>query len=195
MKKFLGLFIILLTILGVQASTINLSWPANAGAEGVGSYNIYSSTNGSPLVLLVNTTATTFQIANIPDGVYSFRVSAVNLAGEGATSTAVNTPGLPSGVAGLNSTTLGDDITLGWTTNDPGELVEGYNIYISTNGLPLVLSQTVTGPPVVYTDLDTGSYSFRISAFNLAGEGPTSAAVGSPGLPSQVGSPSLTITP
>ena len=195
MKKLSGLFIILLTILGVQATTLNLSWPANAPAEGIASYNIYSSTNGGPLILLVNTTATTHQIVDPDIGIYSFRVSAVNLAGEGVTITSVGSPSLPSGVAGLNSTSIGDDITLGWTTADPGEFVSGYNIYISTNGLPAVLSQTVTGPPVVYTDLDTGIYSFRISASNLAGEGPQSAAVGSPGLPSQVGSPSLTITP
>jgi hypothetical protein len=196
MKKFSCiLFLFLFTLLNIQATTLNLSWPANDPSEGIASYNIYSSTNGSPYALLANTTGTSYQIPNIPNGIYGFRISAVNLAGEGTTSISITTPGLPSGVAGFNSTAVGADITLGWTTNDPGELVSGYNVYISTNGLPLVLSQTVSGPPVTYTGLDTGSYSFRISALNLAGEGPTSAAVGSPGLPSQVGSPSLTITP
>jgi hypothetical protein len=194
MKKVICL-LFLFTVLITHAATLDLSWPANDPAEGIASYNVYSSTNSGPYALLANTTTTTFQLANVPEGIYGFRVSAVNLAGEGNTSVSILSPGLPSLVAGGSSTTVGNTVTIGWTLNDPGEFVTSYNIYVSTNGLPLALVQTAAVSPAVFPDLDAGIYEFRLSAVNLAGEGGTSVGIDGPATPTQVGTPSLTITP
>lgn len=78
--------------------TIQLSWDANPAAELVGEYKVYQSFNGGPFELLATVAApdTTLDIVDPATGQYNWRVSAVNLAGEGSQSSTVTGPSLPS---------------------------------------------------------------------------------------------------
>lgn len=195
MKILSTLTLSLLAASALLADTLTVSWPANPGGEGVSSYNVYVSTNGGGFLIAASTSATSYEFADIPTGTYSFRIAAVNLAGQGNTSATASSPGLPGIPAGLVTSTTNTTITVNWTPNDPNQFVTSYNVYISTNGLPFVVSQTVAAPPAVFANLDTGVYSFRVSALNLAGEGSSSGAVSGPQLPSTVGTPTVVVAP
>jgi hypothetical protein len=84
-----------------------------------------------------------------------------------------NVPGRPTG---LGATPGVDDVTLNWTApgTDGGSGLFGYEIYqvgrASNIFIPVQTNYTITGLK------DDTSYSFRVSAVNVVGAGPPSAA-------------------
>jgi hypothetical protein len=84
-----------------------------------------------------------------------------------------NVPGRPTG---LGATPGVDDVTLNWTApgTDGGSGLFGYEIYqvgrASNIFIPVQTNYTITGLK------DDTSYSFRVSALNVVGAGPPSAA-------------------
>lgn len=94
--------------------------------------------------------------------------------------TAIDLP-KPNAPSDLSSTVNGSNIDLTWTDNSDNET--GFYIYQSTDGGAYERIHTTAANVTAYTvqSLDAASYSFRVTAYNVAGESsqsvPTSSGV------------------
>ena len=154
---------------------VALSWtaPNNGGAEITG-YRIESDGAAGPWDVADITSHT---ITGLTNGTtHRFRVSAINPAGTGPTSawSAPVTPrSVPSAPEGVTAVPGNGQVALSWTApNNGGAEITGYRIESDGTGSWDVApdtNHTITG-------LTNGTtHSFRVSAVNAAGTGPSSA--------------------
>ena len=159
------------------------------------------------MVADTGSTTTSHSVTGLTNGsAYTFRVSAVNDAGTGSTSSTASatprtTPGPPTGVASVD----GDaQSALTWTApaSDGGAAISGYQVERSTDGgttwTTVVADTESTSTAYTATGLVNGtSYDFRVSAVNAAGTGTASSTTGaSPVAPTTVvPTPSTTVAP
>ena len=158
---------------------VMLSWVQPSGGAEVTDYEYEQ--NGSGTWTSTGGTATSYTVRNLTNGQpYTFKVRAVNSAGQSAASTAsasvtpATEPGAPTG---LSATVSDQGVDLSWTApaNNGGQSITDYEyeqggsgIWISTGGT--ATSYTVTG-------LTNGQpYRFRVRAVNSVGAGAASAA-------------------
>ncbi|MEK7292644.1 MAG: fibronectin type III domain-containing protein, partial [Actinomycetota bacterium] len=167
---------------------VSLTWtaPVSNGGSAITDYVVESSPDGTTWTIFADgtSTATSATVTGLTNGTaYTFRVSSVNIAGQGAASTASSAvtprtvPGAPTSVAG----TLGDtQVSLTWTApNNGGSAITDYVVESSpdsttwtvfADGTSATAAATVTG-------LTNGTaYTFRVSAINVAGTGAVSTA-------------------
>src|SRR5690348_5284526 len=175
---------------------VSLSWnaPASDGGAVITSYRVYQGAGQTPVASVTGTSAT---VTGLTNGTrYSFKVTAVNKAGEGpasgaasATPTAATTnPGPPNGLAASPGN---GKVTLSWTApgSDGGAAISGYEVYRGTSpggesGTP-VNGSLVAGTSYTVTGLTNGTtYYFTVGAVNQAelqgaksGEAPATPAV------------------
>ncbi|KKS30258.1 MAG: hypothetical protein UV60_C0004G0031 [Parcubacteria group bacterium GW2011_GWA2_43_11] len=162
-----------LTATAVSSSQINLSWTASTDNVGVTGYKVYR--NGT---YLTTTTSTSHNSTGLTASTaYSYRVSAVDAAGnessqsvaKSATTHAgtVETDATPPAVP-LNLITLAvssSQINLAWTASTDNVGVTGYKVY--RNGTYLT---TTTSASYINTGLTASTaYSYRVSAIDAAG--------------------------
>jgi fibronectin type 3 domain-containing protein len=159
---------------------VSLSWqaPSSNGGAAITGYRVYQGTSKKPVASVTGTGTT---VKNLTNGtVYSFKVTAVNKAGEGpasgaasATPTAkVTKPGLPNG---LTASPGDGKVTLSWTApgSGGGAGISGYEIYRGTSpggesGTP-VNASLVAGTSYTVTGLTNGTrYYFTVAAVNQA---------------------------
>jgi predicted phage tail protein len=159
---------------------VSLSWqaPGSNGGAAITGYRVYQGTSKKPVASVTGTGTT---VKNLTNGTaYSFKVTAVNKAGEGpasgaasATPTAkVTKPGLPNG---LTASPGNGKVTLSWKApgSDGGTGISGYEIYRGTSpggesGTP-VNASLVAGTSFTVTGLTNGTrYYFTVSAVNKA---------------------------
>ena len=159
---------------------VSLSWqaPGSNGGAAITGYRVYQGTSKKPVASVTGTGTT---VKNLTNGTaYSFKVTAVNKAGEGpasgaasATPTAkVTKPGLPNG---LTASPGNGKITLSWKApgSDGGTGISGYEIYRGTSpgaesGTP-VNASLVAGTSFTVTGLTNGTrYYFTVAAVNKA---------------------------
>jgi fibronectin type 3 domain-containing protein len=181
------------TGLGATTSTgaIRLTWtaPTNTGGAPITSYRVYRGTTpgGEDFSTPVGTpTTTSFEDTAVTAGTaYSYVVTAVNSAGEGARSAEVTatfaggTAGLPgepqlSGSLGT-APSGGPSADLQWTIPaDGGSPILKYVILRDSVRL-ITLAATSTGP-TTYSDttIPSGSHVYQVKAVNLNGSGPLS---------------------
>jgi subtilisin len=157
-------------------ASVALAWspPSSNGGATITNYKIYRG--GSLLVTLGNVTSYT-DTAVTNGTTYSYRVSAVNSAGEGpqsnqlsATPSAV-TATAPSAPQGLTAQPAkGKGIQLNWNApaSDGGSAIQGYRVY--RNG-SLLTTTTSTSFKDTQTSRGVG-YTYSVTAFNAVGEGP-----------------------
>lgn len=101
---FLLLFVSVLAASLLYAATVQVSWDQNTEAD-MASYKVYQ---GNTVVGTVQHPTATFDVLNVPDGIYTYYVSAVDTAGnesvksDGASIT-VNTtaPAKPTGIRAI----------------------------------------------------------------------------------------------
>ena len=159
---------------------VSLSWqaPGSNGGAAITGYRVYQGTNKNPVASVTGTGTTVKNLAN--GTAYSFKVTAVNKAGEGpasgaasATPTAkVTKPGLPNG---LTASPGNGKVTLSWKApgSDGGTGISGYEIYRGTSpggesGTP-VNASLVAGTSFTVTGLTNGTrYYFTVAAVNKA---------------------------
>lgn len=160
--------------------TVNLSWspPTYPGGSAITSYHVYRD---GGLVGVVSPTTFAFSDTGLADGTkYTYRVSAVNAAGEGPLSAAVEatTFDKPTAPRELGATKTLSGIVLGWLAPvaDGGTPVTKYVVYRSLSSTadgiaiaePTGLAYTDTGCPI-------GRICYyRVAAVNAVGEGPKS---------------------
>ena len=159
---------------------VSLSWqaPGSNGGAAITGYRVYQGTSKNPVASVTGTGTTVKNLAN--GTAYSFKVTAVNKAGEGpasgaasATPTAkVTKPGLPNG---LTASPGNGKVTLSWKApgSDGGTGISGYEIYRGTSpggesGTP-VNASLVAGTSFTVTGLTNGTrYYFTVAAVNKA---------------------------
>jgi hypothetical protein len=83
-------------------TSTTVSWNPAPVDEQVTSYNVFQSVNGASFTFLVNVTDSEVVLDDLPAGVYQWRVTALNLAGESPQSVAVDGPQIPATPDGLS---------------------------------------------------------------------------------------------
>jgi titin len=171
-----------------------LSWtpPSNDGGSNVTGYRIYRKIGTGSESFLDSTTAleTTYLDGGLTNGTqYTYRVAAVNAAGEGAKSAAATvTPGPPSSITApsapqnlvLTRPKNVGAIQLRWSApaSDGGSPVSSYFIYRRAPGETSFTLIDLTDPSTrAYTDsglLRRETYTYYVTAFNSYYEGPAS---------------------
>jgi uncharacterized repeat protein (TIGR03806 family) len=173
----------------VSATRIDLSWSASSDSDsGVAHYEVYRNDATTPLA---EATTTSYSDRAVKPGTrYSYRVSAVDMAGnvsDMSATAAVETPpegttvdttppAAPTGVMIVEASA--SQIEISWSAAIDGEsAIENYRIF--RNGSDVALA---TPTATSYTDdsVEAGkSYSYAITAIDTAGnESPLSDAVG-----------------
>jgi fibronectin type 3 domain-containing protein len=154
-------------------ATVSLTWRASTGAT---SYNVKRAT-GSPgaaytTIALGLTAANYVDLAVVNGTTYYYVVTAVNSAGESASSAyAGATPqGPPAAPTNLKAVAAGKrgEIKLAWTASTGAT---SYRVKRSTvSGGPYALVKTVTGTSYTDNKLATGVYYYVVTALNPSGE-------------------------
>jgi hypothetical protein len=153
-------------------ASVSLTWVALGNAA---SYQVYQN-NGVKDSLVSITAATSYMATGLVNGTtYSFHVTAVNLAGQGPTSSVVTaTPVLPVPAAAVVSDTTTSTATLTWAAASGAT---SYQVYMTKTGAAEVLVATTAATTFTVTLARGATYSFRVVAVNASGAGPTSASV------------------
>jgi hypothetical protein len=176
----------------LDATTVRLTWsaPSSTGGGLLGDYEISYSTNGTTWTPDPVTTelGLTVDVSGLTAGLpYTFRVRATNTFGESPYVTAELTPvRAPSTVTGLSVRQVANgQVSLGWNANVGAERVSGYRVeYSSGNNIWTLFDGAVTSTLTTVTGLTNGvSYTFRVSARNVAGYGTGATVTGIPSGP------------
>lgn len=124
----------------------------------------------------------TFFDGNVTNGaIYYFRVSAVNVFGEGNATEPVQTvPGLPLAPTGLTVINSDGKVLLNWTApaDDGGSAIIDYKVY-RDGGSGYVYIGCTGSPSLAYLDATAApgiDYLYRVTAVTVKGEGAPSAA-------------------
>ena len=155
------------------ANQVRLSWTAVAGAT---SYRLYQNT----VALMPDISGrVSHTVTGLTAGTsYSFTVSAMNSAGEGAKSTAVTATPTPPAVSGLAATAGVQQVDLAWTASTTTG-VTGYKIRQTVDGAETEINVTgMSTASHTVSSLTAGkSYSFTIAAVAGSAESTQSTAV------------------
>jgi fibronectin type 3 domain-containing protein len=163
----------------VLSTEIVLSWTPAASAT---SYLLESSPDGSTWTPLATQAGTTYaNTALTADTAYSYRVTANNATGSGATSSALPVTTMLAAPTGFAGTPASDtQINLTWTAVTDAT---SYQIEVSTNQtswLPLAPSPALTGSSATYNDTTPQpgvTYYYRIESINALGISVPSTAI------------------
>ncbi|MGD0811911.1 MAG: fibronectin type III domain-containing protein, partial [Acidimicrobiales bacterium] len=162
---------------GVDEVTLNWTAPVSDGGSPLSGYEIYQRHRAANI--FVPAGQLNYTVTGLKDNTsYSFRVLAVNVVGAGPSSKAASatTATVPGLTTGLVATPGVDEVTLNWTApvSDGGSPLSGYEIYqvgrAANIFIPAQTNYAIAGLE------DNTSYSFRVSAVNVVGVGPSSAA-------------------
>jgi fibronectin type 3 domain-containing protein len=162
-----------------------LTWsaPTSNGGSAVTGYKIYRGTaSGTETLLTTVGNVLTYTDSGLTNGqTYYYKVSAVNVAGEGSQSNEVSAKPvtLPSAPRALAATGGDAQVTLTWTApaSNGGTSIIGYKIYRGTASGSEVLLTTV-GNVLTYTDtsaINGQPYFYKVSAVSSVGEGAQSS--------------------
>jgi hypothetical protein len=159
----------------VTTGSYTVSWTSIAAAT---SYQLEESANGGAWTLIYNSTGLSAAVSGKTAGTYSYRVKACNTGGCGPLSATasvvdIDAPASAPTVSAPSSTTSGS-YTVSWT------LVSGattYSLEESANGGGWTVIYNASGTSFALTGKTAGTYSYRATACNAAGCGPTSNGV------------------
>lgn len=150
-----------------------VSWSSVSGAN---NYRLEESANGGAFTEVANTAGTSTSLSGRSTGSYSYRARACNAAGcgpySGVSSTQVTFP--PSGAPSLSApaTPGPGTYTVNWTAV---AAATSYALEESVNGGGYVQIQNSAAQSFGASGKSPGTYSYRVSACNAGGCGPSSS--------------------
>jgi subtilase family serine protease len=173
---------------------VALSWsvPSSNGGSVVTGYKVYRGpTSGAETLLASVGITTSYSDTPVTNGTtYYYKVSAVNVFGEGATSaeasatpatTPATTPGAPQSLTAQPATSKGVTLTWSAPTSNGGAVITGYKLNRSTRSSRetsyVPVNCTAINGTCSYTDTGTSSrttYYYDVAATNGVGTGPVS---------------------
>jgi N-acetylneuraminic acid mutarotase len=173
---------------GVTGSTVTLAWqpPDTGGATQAYVIEVGNASGvTNTAVLDTGSTATSFQAAGVPNGIFFIRLRARNTFGVSAPSNEVSirvgavqtVPGAPSG---LTASVDGGVVTLHWQAPDPGGApLSSYLIEVGgrSGSSDLGVFPVPAGVTRIQAAVPAGTYFVRVRATNAFGVGPPSAEV------------------
>ena len=178
---------------GNGQAKVSWSKPASNGGSTITAYTVTASPGGQTATTTGGTSATVTGLTN--GTAYTFTVTATNAQGTSGSSVAsapvtpAMLPGAPTGVVGISRDA---SAAVSWTApaSDGGSPITGYTVTATPGGS----KTTTTGATAVtVTGLTNGTaYTFKVTATNAIGTGPSSAAsasvtpLGPPGAPTGV---------
>ncbi len=165
-----------------HSSYITVTWqpPSSNGGSSITGYKVYrSNAETGTYSLIASPSGMIYDDTNLNNGqTYWYKISAINIAGEGATTSTISaTPATVPDVPQRLTAIPGDSqVKLSWTVPafNGGSDITGYNVYISTASSEEIL---FLGNVLAYNDssLNNGqTYDYWVSAVNSVGEGPKS---------------------
>jgi len=183
-----------------SGSTISLSWDAPLSGQPIFYYVLDIGHESDTYDASVPVGQLTRVSADVDEGVYYFRVRAVNADGPGAPSPEVAVTvgaagALPGAPQNLLAGMIPNVLTLTWDAPTEGLPLTGYVLYAGTfpgtsNLLRLPIGSTTPTLSLPIGGVAAGTYFLRVAAVNAFGEGPVSnevsvtlASGGAPGAP------------
>jgi fibronectin type 3 domain-containing protein len=161
-------------------SQIGLLWNPATGAA---NYNVKRSTTTGQEVTIANVTTTSYTDSPVVNGIpYYYVVSAINATGSESTNcpeVSATPVGPPPAPAGLSAFAAGiGQVGLNWSAVP---LATSYDVYRATTSGGTYTKISTDGTVTTTAFTDTGAsgstpYFYKVSAVNLQGEGPVSAA-------------------
>jgi hypothetical protein len=179
-----------LKVLRAYNSEVGLSWFASPAREGVTGYKVEQSRDGTRWITvagLANTQNTTVVVSNLENGnSYQFRVSAINAAGTGPTTSVNALPVGTTSVTNLSATAGDGKVTLRWlapASGGAGVTLTGVQIKYQQGTDPVVTLpvEAATISSFEVSGLTNGlQYQFWVYSKTSAGDGTADVAFATP---------------
>jgi chitodextrinase len=176
-----------LTASNETTSSVDLSWSASTDNVGVTGYHVY--VDNAFVGTTANTSATVSGLAE--NTTFSFKVTALDAAGNESSGSSVNATTLSSGPApdteapsnpgsltASNETTSSVDLSWSASTDNVG--VTGYNVYVDN----VFALTTATTASTVSGLADNTTFTFKVTALDAAGNESSGSTVNATTLPS-----------
>ena len=164
--------------IATAAGQITLTWtaPTNLGGLSLDAYKI-TGNEGFAAETATNT-STTKVINGLRDGTsYTFTIQASNSLGDAAgdsfaSALVATVPGAPTAVTASIS---GSTVSVGWSaptnTGGTGSTIGGYTAYLINNSGNDVASSAVAGLSTTFSGVADGTYTVKVLATNIVGNG------------------------